>query len=39
MLIKHLANINDAYHSIRHAFTEQATEETSPLLLGSVSEI
>lgn len=39
MLIEQLANITDAYHPIRHAFTEQATEEAPALLLGSVSEI
>ena len=39
MLIEQLANINDAYHPIRYAFTEQATEEAPALLLGSVSEV
>jgi len=39
MLIEKLANINDAYHPIRHAFTKQATQEAATLLLGSVSEV
>jgi hypothetical protein len=39
MLIGQLANINDANHPIRHAFTEQAIEAAASLLLGSVSEV